>query len=307
MQLHTIVANELWYAFGIGVVLMLALDLFVLHRPGQADSQFKGIMLSLMWIAIALTFNFWFGYQYGADPGMQFLSGYLIEKSLSIDNLFIIMVIFESLNIQKRYQHGVLFWGILGAVVFRGIFILVGVKIIEVFHPILYVFGGILVYTAYKLIRDKEDEHKDPSEHFVAKLVRKMIPVCSDSQGEHFFIKKNGIWHATTLFIALIVIEFTDIIFAVDSIPAVFSVTRDPFIAFASNILALLGLRALYFVIAGAISKMKYLKPGLAVILGFVGVKMLIIDIYHFPSWVSLSVILGVFLVAGLLSFKKGA
>jgi tellurite resistance protein TerC len=226
----------------------------------------------------------------------------LIEKSLSVDNLFIILLIFSSFKIPAIHQHRVLFFGVLGAIVLRALFIILGAHLIHAFHWILYIFGVILIITAVKLLRNT-DENIDTSDSFSIRLIKKFIPTTQNFDGKKFFTKEDGVKKATPLFLALVVIEVTDLVFAVDSIPAVFAVTQDAFIAFASNILAILGLRALYFVLADWVSKLRYLKPGLATILGFIGIKMLITDIFHIPSWVSLLVISSILTVAGLSSW----
>lgn len=265
-------------------------------------SRKTALLESGVWIAVALIFNLWFGFTYGKDLGMEFLTGYLVEKSLSVDNLFVILLIFSSFKIPAQYQHRVLFYGVLGAIILRALFILIGAQLLHMFHWILYVFGAILVFTAIKFLRET-DEQEDVQDNTATKLMKRIIPSTATFDGQKFFTLENGIKKATPLFLALAVIEVTDLIFAVDSIPAVFAVTQDAFVAFASNILAILGLRALYFVLADWVSKLRYLKPGLAAILGFIGVKMLIIDFYKIPSSVSLMVIFFILLTAGLSSW----
>ena len=257
-------------------------------------------MESAAWISISLLFNLWLGWRFGSEYGVQFLTGYLIEKSLSIDNLFVILLVFSSFKISAKSQHRVLFFGVLGAIVMRGLFIVVGAKLLHTFHWLLYVFGAILVFTAYKFVAESlAKEDKEARENFAVRLVRRLIPVSKHLESDHFFVIEKGRRMATPLFLALVVIEVTDLVFAVDSIPAVFSVTSDAFIAFASNILALLGLRALYFVLAESVSKFRYLKPGLAGILGFIGLKMLVADFVHISSFVSLGVIAVMLAAAG--------
>ncbi|MBL7666283.1 MAG: TerC family protein [Bacteriovoracaceae bacterium] len=298
----TVVSSEWWYFFNIGVICLLFLDLFVFHKNAHEVSLKESIVVSIFWVSVSLAFNFYFWHHFGHDLGMQFLSGYLIEKSLSVDNLFVILLIFSGLKIPGKYQHRVLFWGIFGAIIFRGLFILGGAKLINSFHSILYVFGAILLFTGIKLIRDNEDE-KNMTEHWSIRFISKIYPITKDFHDQKFFVKEMGKNAVTPLFVALVIIELTDIVFAVDSIPAVFSVTQDAFVAYSSNILALLGLRALYFLVATSVAKLKYLKPGLSAILIFVGLKMVFVDIYHIPSWVSLLVISNILLVAVLSSW----
>lgn len=298
----SVAPSWLWVGFSVGIVILLLVDLSLFGKGSHAPSRKVALLESGIWIAIALLFNFWFGYTYGKDLGIEFLTGYLVEKSLSVDNLFIILLIFSSFKIPSQYQHRVLFYGVLGAILLRAFFIILGAQLLHMFHWILYVFGGILVITAIKFLRES-DEEEDVKDNWSIRFIKKIIPTTTTFDGHHFFIIENGIKKATPLFLALIVIEITDLIFAVDSIPAVFAVTQDAFVAFGSNILAILGLRALYFVLADLVGKLRYLKPGLASILGFIGIKMLIIDIYKIPSWISLLVIFAILTTAGLSSW----
>ncbi|RYZ88602.1 MAG: TerC family protein [Proteobacteria bacterium] len=298
----SIAPTWLWVAFSIGVLILLAVDLSLFGRGSHKVSRNKALLESGLWICVALAFNAWFAFEYGKDLGLEFLTGYLVEKSLSIDNLFIILLIFGSFKIPDKYQHRVLFFGVLGAILMRAFFIILGAQLLHMFHWILYVFGAILILTAIKFLRESDDE-VDAKENWSIRLIKKFIPTTDKFDGNHFFLKENGIRKATPLFLALIVIEVTDLIFAVDSIPAVFAVTQDAFVAFASNILAILGLRALYFVLADWVGKLRYLKPGLAGVLGFIGVKMIIVDFYKIPSWVSLLVIFSILATAALSSW----
>ncbi|MFN8369558.1 MAG: TerC/Alx family metal homeostasis membrane protein [Bacteriovoracaceae bacterium] len=302
MESVTVVSNTLWIFFTLGILILLLIDLSLFGKNAEGMSRKKALLESALWITIALSFNGWFAFNYGQELGIEFLTGYLIEKSLSIDNLFVILLVFSAFKIPIRYQHRVLFFGVLGAIILRAFFILVGAHLLHEFHWILYIFGAILVITAVKFLRES-DEQADIQDSMATRLLRKFIPTTNTIAGHNFFIKENGIFKATPLFLALVVIEVTDLIFAVDSIPAVFAVTQDAFVAFASNILAILGLRALYFVLADWVAKLKYLKPGLATILGFIGIKMLIVDFYKIPSSVSLLVIIGILVTAGLGSW----
>lgn len=292
----------LWIGFCISIVVLLLVDLSLFGKDDHKVSRKAALAESGVWIALALLFNLWFGYTYGRELGVEFLTGYLVEKSLSVDNLFVILLIFSSFKIPDEYQHRVLFYGVLGAVVFRAIFIIVGAQLLQMFHWILYIFGAILIFTAIKIVRET-DEKIDVQENWSLRLLRKFIPTTTKFDGHNFFTKENGLRVATPLFLALIVIEVTDIIFAVDSIPAVFAVTQDAFVAFASNILAILGLRALYFVLADWVGKLRYLKPGLAAILAFIGTKMLLLEVFKIPSWVSLLVIFSILSTAALSSW----
>lgn len=301
----TVVPSWLWPVFIGSVTILLVVDLCLFGKGDHAPSRRTALIESGIWIAVALIFNAWFWSAYGGELGVEFLTGYLVEKSLSVDNLFVILLIFRSLKIPGYAQHRVLFYGILGAIVLRAIFILLGARMIQSFHWILYVFGAILVITAIKFIKDT-DKEIEPEHSWSLRTLRKLIPVVNRFDGKRFFTMDNGIKKATPLFVALVVIEATDVVFAVDSIPAVFAVTQDAFVAFSSNILAILGLRALYFVLADWVHRLRYLKPGLAAILGFIGVKMLLVDIFLIPSWVSLLVIFGVLFTAALSSWYVG-
>lgn len=292
----------LWIAFSVGVLVLLAIDLSLFGRGSHKITRKTALIESGIWICVALSFNTWFAVQFGKDLGLEFLTGYLVEKSLSIDNLFIILLVFSSFQVPDKLQHRVLFFGVLGAILMRAVFIILGAQLLHYFHWILYIFGGILVVTAIKFLRET-DEKEDVQESWSIRVLKRLIPTTSSFDGNHFFIKEAGIRKATPLFLALVVIEVTDLIFAVDSIPAVFAVTQDAFVAFASNILAILGLRALYFVLADWVSSLRYLKPGLAAVLGFIGIKMLIVDFFKIPNWVSLLVIFAILATAGLGSW----
>ncbi len=298
----SIAPTWLWISFCVGIFVLLLIDLSLFGKGTHKVSRKAALIESGIWVALALTFNAWFGFTYGQELGMEFLTGYLVEKSLSVDNLFIILLIFGSFRIPDEHQHRVLFYGVLGAIVLRAFFIIIGAQLLHLFHWILYIFGGILIVTAIKFLRET-DEKIDVKENWSIRFIRRIIPTTTAFNGNHFFVVENGIRKATPLFLALIVIEVTDLIFAVDSIPAVFAVTQDAFVAFASNILAILGLRALYFVLADWVGKLRYLKPGLAVILGFIGTKMLLMDFIKIPSWISLLVIFSILLTAALGSW----
>lgn len=291
----------LWVAFSVGIFVLLMVDLSLFGKAHKVTRK-AALTESGIWIAIALIFNAWFAHAYGTELGLEFLTGYLVEKSLSVDNLFIILLIFTSFRIPDENQHRVLFFGVLGAIVMRAFFIIIGAQLLHLFHWVLYVFGGILVITAIRFLRET-DQKIDPQHNWSLRILRKLMPSTDKIHGDHFFVRENRVRKATPLFFALVVIEATDLVFAVDSIPAVFAVTEDAFVAFASNILAILGLRALYFVLADWVSKLRYLKPGLAAVLGFIGLKMLVVDIFKIPSWVSLLVVFSILFTAALSSW----
>lgn len=293
----------LWIAFVAGVGILLLLDLLVFHRDAHVVPPREAVIVSAFWIGLALLFAGWFTYEFGWKLGAEFFTGYLVEKSLSMDNVFVILLIFGSLKIPAQYQHRVLFWGILGAVVMRAILIIAGVRLIDAFGWMLYVFGAILIFSAVKFLRDSGESEVHLENHVAVRLLKRIIPITAELHGQKFLVRVAGRLTATPLLVGLVLIEATDLIFAVDSIPAVLAVTRDPFVAFASNILAILGLRALYFVIANWVNTLRYLKPGLAVLLGFIGVKMIIADFFHVPIWVSLTVIVLILLTAALGSW----
>lgn len=300
-----------WIGFAIVIVIMLALDLGVFNRKAHTIKPREALLTSLMWIGVSLTFNAAVFYFQGHDKGFEFLAGYLIEKSLSVDNIFVFVVVFAFFDTPGALQHKVLFWGILGALILRGLLIGVGSALIHQFEWIVYIFGAFLIFTAVKLATQKEDSEVDPHKNPVVKLFRKVMPVTQDYDGAKFFIRAGGALMATPLMIVLIVIETTDLVFALDSIPAIFAVTTDPFIVYTSNVFAILGLRALYFLLAGAMGQFRYLKTGLSLVLGFVGVKMLIAAIHiQIPIVISLAVIALILIVsigASMIASKREA
>jgi tellurite resistance protein TerC len=290
-----------WAGFLAFVIAMLALDLGVFHRNAHVVSFREAAGWSAVWVTLALIFNAGLYFFVGAQPGTEFLTGYLIEKSLSVDNIFVFVVIFAALKIPAIYQHRVLFWGILSALVMRAIMIFAGVAMLERFHWLIYLFGGFLVLTGLKLVFRKEDD--DAGTERLMNLVKRFVPTTDRFDGQNFWTKENGRWLATPLLMALVLVEFTDVIFALDSIPAIFAVTRDPFIVFTSNIFAILGLRSLYFLLAGVVDRFKYLKYGLAAVLVFVGLKMALVDIYKVPPFVSLGIIASMLTISIVWSF----
>ncbi|QQR73972.1 MAG: TerC family protein [Holophagales bacterium] len=288
---------SLWIGFNVFVLGMLALDLGVFHRKAHVVSFKEAGVWSAVWIALALVFNAGIWYVFGPQKGMEFLTGYLIEKSLSVDNIFIFALIFGYFAVPQEYQHRVLFWGILGALVMRAAFIAAGAALIASFHWVIYVFGGFLILTGIKMAFTP-DKGLEPEKNPVVRLVRRLLPVTRDYRGQRFVVRENGALAVTPLFLVLALVETTDLIFAVDSIPAIFAVTTDPFIVYTSNVFAILGLRSLYFLLAGVMAKFEYLKLGLAAILVFVGTKMAIVDLFKIPSPVSLGVVAGILALA---------
>ncbi|MDB4264698.1 TerC family protein [bacterium] len=301
-----------WIVFIVFVLIFLALDLGVFHKNDHVIKSKEAGIWTAIWVTIAFSFSgviYWLfnsgliDNPTGLTPNnavLKYITGYLIELSLSVDNIFVIAVIFSSFKIPPLYQHRVLFWGILGAIVFRALMIFFGVALITKFEWIIYIFGIFLLYTAFKMLKGDENDF-DPKNSFVFKQIKKIYPITTTIHGHDFFVKKIGVNAATPLFIALIVIELTDILFALDSIPAILAITTDPFIVFTSNILAILGLRSMYFLISRMLEKFRYINYSLVVILAFVGLKMLFSHYLELPEWVSI-VVISVALASGVLS-----
>ena len=294
----------MWVAFNVFVLMMLAVDLGVVHRRAHEVRLREALVWSGIWIALALLFALGVYSWDGPQPALEFLTGYLIEKSLSVDNIFVFVLIFTYFKVPARYQHKVLFWGILGALVMRAIFIFAGIALLQRLHWILYVFGALLILTGIKMAMGK-DKEIHPDKNPVLKLFRRLMPVTEHYHADHFFVKQGGRYAATPLFIVLLVVETTDIIFAVDSIPAILGITTDPFLVYTSNVFAILGLRALYFALAGVVRLFHYLHYGLSAILVFVGAKMLLADVYKLPVGVALGVIAGILLIAVIASVMR--
>jgi tellurite resistance protein TerC len=293
MNLHSIGSPGLWIGFTVFVIVMLAVDLGIFHRKSHVVSTREALIWSSVWIGFALLFNLGVWKWFGAQRGVEFLTGYLIEKSLSIDNIFVFVVIFGALGVPALYQHRVLFWGILSALILRAGMIFGGTALLTRFHWLIYIFGAFLVFTGVKLFLQR-DHALNPKDGAVLRFAKRLIPSTDEYAGDRFFTVENGRRVATPLFMALVLVEATDVIFALDSIPAIFAVTNDPFIVFTSNIFAILGLRSLFFLLAGVVDKFRYLKVGLAVVLVFVGLKMALVDLYKVPPQVSLVVIAAV-------------
>ncbi len=280
----------LWLGFTAFVLLMLALDLGVFHRKAHAVSVKEAAVWSAVWVGLAAVFGAGVYHYFGAARGLEFATGYLIEKALAVDNIFVFYAVFAYFAVPALYQHRVLFWGVLGALVMRAIFIFLGAALIAKFHWVMYVFGAILVVTAIKLLLLR-DEGIHPERNPVYRLFRRLVPSVDEYHGARFTVVQAGKRYATPLLVVLVLIEWTDLVFAIDSIPAIFAVTSDPFIVYTSNIFAILGLRSMFFLLAGVIGKFHLLKPALALVLAFVGVKMLLLDVLKIPIVVSLATV----------------
>jgi tellurite resistance protein TerC len=311
-----------WVCFLALFLGLLMLDLSVLHRDSKTLTVRQALFWTAVWISVAMSYtgvvyglyeHRWLGFEPGpgvtdgADAVVQYVTGYLLEWSLSVDNIFVIALIFSYLKIPMQYQYRVLFWGIVGAIVLRGLMIAAGTTLLHHFDWMFYVFGGILLLSALRMLRNGEEAH-DVGNSFPARLVRRFVPVTPALEGNHFFVRQDGRMFATPLFVALVMVELTDVVFAVDSIPAILAVTRDPFLVFTSNAFAILGLRSLYFAVAGLMAMFRYLRYSLVLILAFVGVKMLLVGHYHVPNLWSLGIILGTLalgVVASLIATRR--
>jgi tellurite resistance protein TerC len=306
-----------WISFITAILVFLALDLGVFNKTPHIISTKEASKWTIIWVILSFLFSgviHWlYGNNYISNPDklkpaaatIKYLTGYLIELSLSVDNVFVIAVIFASFRIPKKHQHRVLFWGIIGAILFRGLMIFFGVLLLNKFTWTSYLFGVFLIYTAIKMLFTQEEEEFKPKNSFVYKTLRKIIPVSSHIDNEYFFVKKRHIWVATSLFVALIVIEVMDVVFAMDSVPAILAITSDPFLVFSSNIFAILGLRSLYFFLANMLERFSYLEYSLIAILFFVGLKMLLHTIFEIPEWTSLAFITIPLTIGAIVSLKK--
>jgi tellurite resistance protein TerC len=302
------VQTMMWIAFAAVMAVMFLLDLFVFNRKSHEIRFREALTWTVVWVGLAAAFNIAVWIYLGKVKALEFFTGYLIEESLSVDNLFVFIMIFSYFKVSRAQQPKILKWGIIGALVLRGIFILIGIGLIERFHWIVYIFGGILVYTGIKMAFGGE-EKVDPEKNLMVRLLRKFIPITKGIRGDRFLVRRNGIWAATPLLLTLVVVESSDLIFAVDSIPAVLAVTHDPFIVYSSNVFAIMGLRSLYYLLAHVIEMFAYLKLGVSFILAFVGGKMLLTDVVEIPLHFSLGVIIGVLtisILASLLIAGKG-
>ncbi len=290
-----------WTIFAVVVGGLLFVDLFVFHREAHPVRMREAGAWVAVWVTLGLAFGGWIFLTRGSTSGAEYLAGYLIEYSLSMDNVFVFAVLFAYFGIPAQYQHRLLFWGVLGAIVFRAIFIVAGIALLESFHFVVYVFGALLLFTAWRMVTAGTD-NLDPSANPILKLMRRVVRVTEDFDGQKFFTRRNGALWATPLFAALVVIETSDIMFAIDSVPAILAITTDTFIVFTSNAFAIMGLRSLYFLLAGLIERFEYLKYGLAALLAFAGLKMLLSDIVHIDVWLSLGIIVAILLASVAIS-----
>jgi tellurite resistance protein TerC len=299
---------HIWAVFAVAMSAALIIDLGVFHRKAHTISTKEALLESAAWISISLIFNLWVRLALGPQAGLEFLTGYLVEKSLSVDNIFVFLVIFEAFRVPAKSQHRVLFLGVIGALVMRAAFVLAGVELLETFHAVLYVFGALLLLTGVRMFLPVK-RTMQPERNWLVRAARRIVPVVEDYDGERFLVKRQGKWNATSLFLALVAVEAMDIIFAVDSVPAVLAITRNTFIVYSSNVFAILGLRALYFALAGILPRFRFLHQGLATILVFVGAKMSLSEWLPIPSLISLAVIAGILTitVAASLLFPKTA
>jgi len=290
-----------WIIFALAVGGLLSLDLFVFHREARAVRMREASAWVAVWVSLGLAFGGWIFLTRGTTSGAEYLAGYLIEYSLSMDNVFVFAVLFAYFGVPAQYQHRLLFWGVMGAIVFRAIFILAGTALLASFHFVIYLFGALLLFTAWRMVTAGTD-HVDPSANPVLRVMRRVIPVTEGFEGQRFFIRRSGRLWATPLFAALVVVETSDIMFAIDSVPAILAITTDTFIVFTSNAFAIMGLRSLYFLLAGLIDRFEYLKYGLAALLAFAGLKMLASDVVHLDVWVSLGIIVAILVVSVVIS-----
>jgi tellurite resistance protein TerC len=299
-----------WVAFNAFVLVLLVLDLFVFHRKTHVVKIKEALFWSAFWILLSLGFNVLIYFWEGSGPALEFLTAYLIEKSLSVDNLFVFILIFNYFQVPAKYQHKILFWGVLGALFFRGVFILVGVTLLAKFHFIIYILGAFLVFTGIKMATSAGGDDIDPDANPVVKFISRYMPVTNRHYEDKFFVKIDKTLFATPLFLVLIMVETTDIVFAADSIPAILAISKDPFIVYTSNVFALLGLRALYFALAGIMQLFHYLHYGLSLILVFIGAKLMLSDFIHINMLIALGVVAFILVASVVLSLlfpKKDA
>ncbi len=281
---------HIWIIFGAAIIIALGLDLGILHRRPHTIGLREALVEGAAWISVALLFNLWVYFSRGPQAGTDFLTAYLVEKSLSIDNIFVFLLIFRTFNIPSALQHHVLYYGIAGALVLRAVFVLAGITLLQKFHPLVYFFGAILFFTGLRMLLPRKRE-LHPESTWLVRITRRFLPVINEFEGQKFLVHKNGKWSATPLLLALVALEAMDIIFAVDSVPAVLAITRDTFIVYSSNVFAILGLRALYFALADILPRFRFLHQGLAAIIIFVGTKMVLSDHFPIPSVISLAVV----------------
>ncbi len=290
-----------WIVFNAAILVLLFLDLTVVSRKHRAVPFKQALLMSAFWIGLAMAFAVFVHQWFGATKVLEFLTGYVLEEALSVDNLFVFILLFAYFKVPPEEEKTVLFWGIIGALIMRGVFIVAGVALVQRFHWILYIFGIFLIWTGIQLMRGG-DKEQDPSRNIVLKFCRRFLPLTDSYEGKSFFVRRDGRVLATPLFVVLLVVETTDILFATDSIPAILAITRDPFIVYTSNVFAILGLRSMYFALAGMMKLFHYLNYGLSVVLIFIGAKMLLPERYHVPTWVALAVVAGVLGLSVLVS-----
>ena len=301
----TSIASPLhWAVFALFVAILLAMDLGIFHRKPHAMSFKEAAGWSVFWVGLALAFNLFMWLRFGPQAGAEFMAGYLIEKALSVDNVFVFLVLFSAFSVPAAFQHRLLFWGVIGAIVLRAIFVFAGVAALEAFHWLIWVFAAILFFTGVKLLKSTgHDMH--PEQNPMFKLFQRIVPSTPKWHGPAFWIRENGRWLATPMLTVLVLIEITDLVFAIDSIPAIFAITRDPFIVLTSNVFAILGLRALTFCLSGLLDRLVYLRPALAYVLMFVAIKMGVAEWYKLPIVVSLGIVAGILGVGVVLSLVR--
>ena len=296
----------LWLGFAALITVMIILDLGVFNRKSHEVSFREALTWTLVWVGLALAFNAGILHFLGTTKALEFLTGYLIEESLSVDNLFVFIMIFSYFHVSRTYQPKILKWGIIGALVMRALFIFVGIELFERFHWMIYLFGGLLIVTGIKMAFGGE-EKIDPEKNLLVRLTRKFVPITKRSYGDRFFIRRRGVLAATPLLLTLLVVESSDVIFAIDSIPAILAVTRDPFIVYTSNIFAIMGLRSLFYLLSSVMEMFTHLKLGVSIILAFIGIKMLLSSVYPIPIYFSLGVIVGVLAITIITSVTIGS
>ncbi|MDD2320647.1 MAG: TerC family protein [Geobacteraceae bacterium] len=296
----------LWSGFAVLITVMITLDLGVFNKKSHAVSFREALTWTLVWVALALAFNAGILHYLGPTKALEFLTGYLIEESLSVDNLFVFILIFSYFQVSRTYQPKILKWGIIGALVMRALFIFIGIELFERFHWMIYLFGGLLVVTGIRMAFGGE-EKIEPEKNLLVRLTRKFVPITKRIYGDRFFIRRKGVLAATPLLLTLLVVESSDVIFAIDSIPAILAVTRDPFIVYTSNVFAIMGLRSLFYLLSSVMEMFAYLKLGVSFILAFVGAKMLLSSIYHIPIYFSLGVIVGALAISIITSITFSA
>lgn len=291
-----------WIVFNAVILLLLFLDLTLWNRGGRVLSFRQALVASAIWIGLAFGFAIFIHQWMGSAKALEFVTGYLVEEALSVDNLFVFILLFSYFKVPPEQERTVLFWGIIGALVMRGVFIVTGVALVSRFHWIIYLFGAFLVYTGFKLLGEREEEQVDPSQNVVLRLTRRFLPMTPSYEGNKFFVRREGRRFATPLFLVLLIVETTDVLFATDSIPAILAISRDPFIVYTSNVFAILGLRSMFFALSGVMKLFHYLNYGLAIVLMFIGTKMLVSVRYQIPTWIALMVIAAVLAISILAS-----